>query len=97
LQYPALQELVAANPGATLADQHWHHRIGALVSQATMMEIYGRLLSKVLQRAIDRMGALAPDDTPNKQERDESPEWLWLRDWQHARQSPPNDRRAFAF
>jgi len=37
-QHPALQELVAATPDATLAElcQQWHHRTGILVSQATM-------------------------------------------------------------
>jgi transposase len=37
-QYPALQELLAATPDATLADicQQWHHHTGVLVSQATM-------------------------------------------------------------
>jgi transposase len=36
--YPALQDLIAAAPDATLAQtcQHWHQRTGVLVSQATM-------------------------------------------------------------
>jgi putative transposase len=37
-QHPALQELLAVSPDATLAEicQQWHQRTGVLVSQATM-------------------------------------------------------------
>jgi transposase len=37
-QYPALQDLLAAAPDATLAEtcQQWQHLTGVLVSQATM-------------------------------------------------------------
>jgi len=40
----------------------------------TTLNIYGHLLPKVLQSATDRMGALAPDDTSKKEDRDESTE-----------------------
>ena len=44
-QYPALQELLATTPDATLAETcaQWQHHTGVLVSQATMSRVLAQI------------------------------------------------------
>jgi transposase len=62
-QQPALQELVAALPDATLAEQcqHWQHHTGVLVSQATMSRALATIGLKRKKRRLQQVSVTKPD------------------------------------
>lgn len=65
-QHPALQELVAGSPDATLAEicQHWHQRTGVLVSQATMSRALATIGLKRKKRRLQQASVTKRDARP---------------------------------
>jgi transposase len=66
-QHPALQQLVAALPDATLAElsQHWHHQTGVLVSQATLSRALAAISWTRKKRRSQQVSVMKPDARPS--------------------------------
>jgi transposase len=65
-QHPALQELVAGSPDATLAEicQQWQHQTGVLVSQATMCRALAAIGWTRKKRRLQQASVMKRDARP---------------------------------